>query len=224
MYNRLLYSSIYILLFVFIINGCSKDDQKIGPTNIDFQEASVAYQNGDFDKAVKYYKLYLSSNYTGDEALLQYVNLQLAKIYFSKGNYDEAVMYANKVRNSDLFFRAYWQKEETFIDHTFKGLLTDKETDKINSFGYSLKNNALTIIGSCYLRKNDYENAIKNFKDIDPPSDGYYYLALAYGLKGDIKNERSYYEINLEKGSIGLIETKEWLENNSKSNKNNKEN
>lgn len=224
MYNRLLYSSIYILLLILIINGCSKDDQKIGPTNIYFQEASVAYQNGDFDKAVKYYKLYLSSNHTGDEALLQYVNLQLAKIYFSKGNYDEAMIYANKVRNSDLFFRAYWQKEETFIDHTFKGLLTNKETDKINSFGYSLKNNALTIIGSCYLRKNDHENAIKNFKDIEPETEGYYYLALAYGLKGDIKNEHSYYEINLEKGTIGLIETKEWLESNSKSNKNNKEN
>jgi hypothetical protein len=87
-----------------------------------------------------------------------------------------------------------------------------------------LKNNALTIIGSCYLRKNDHENAIKNFKDIEPETEGYYYLALAYGLKGDIKNEHSYYEINLEKGTIGLIETKEWLESNSKSNKNNKEN
>jgi outer membrane protein assembly factor BamD (BamD/ComL family) len=217
MYNRLLISPIYILLFIFIISGCSKDDQKIGPTNLYFQEASVTYQNGDFDKAVKYYKLYLSSNHTGDEALLQYVNLQLAKISFSKGNYDEAMIYANKVRNSDLFFRAYWQKEETFFNHSMKGLLTDKETDKINSFGYSLKNNALTIIGSCYLRKNDYGNAINNFKDIDPASEGYYYLALAYGLKGDIINERSYYELNLEKGTIGLIETKEWLENNSKS-------
>ena len=155
---------------------------------------------------------------------MQYVNLQLAKISFSKGNYDVAMMYANKVRNSDLFFRAYWQKEETFIDHTFKGILTDKETDKINSFGYSLKNNAITIIGSCYLRKGDYENAIKNFKDIEPGSEGYYYLALAYGLNGDIKNEHDYYELNLEKGSIGMIETKEWLQNNSKSNNNNKEN
>jgi tetratricopeptide (TPR) repeat protein len=213
MNNRLLYSPIYVLLFIFIINGCSKDEQKIGPTNIYFQEASVAYQNGDFDKAVTYYKLYLTSNHTGDEALLQYVNLQLAKISFSKGCYDEAMIYAGRVRNSELFFRAYWQKEETFIDHTFKGLLTDKETDKINSFGYSLKNNALTIIGSCYLRKGEYENAIINFKDIDPASDGYYYLALAYGLKGDIKNERNYYELNLENGSVGMIETKEWLTN-----------
>jgi tetratricopeptide (TPR) repeat protein len=224
MYNRLLFSPIYILLFVFVISGCSKDDPKIEHTNIYFHEASVAYQNGDFDKAVKYYKLFLGSNNNEDEALLQYVNLQLAKISFSKGNYDEALNYADKVKNSDLFFRTYWQKDETIFNHSMKGLLIDKKTNKINSFGYSLKNNALTIIGSCYLRKNDYEDAIKNFKDIDPASDGYYYLALAYGLKGDIKNERNYYELNLEKGTMGLIETKEWLENNSKTNKNNKEN
>ena len=216
MNNRLLFSPIYILLFVFIISGCSKDDQKIRPTNLYFQEASVAYQNGDFDKAVKYYKLYLSSNHTGDEALLQYVNLQLAKISFSKGNYDEAINYAQKVRKSDLFFKANLFKEETIFNHSMKGLLTDEETNKINSFGYSLKNNALTVIGSCYLRKGDYENAIKNFKNIDPESEGYYYLALAYGLKQDLINQHNYYKLNLEKGSTGLIETKEWLGNNSK--------
>jgi tetratricopeptide (TPR) repeat protein len=217
MYNRLLFTPMYILLFVFIISGCSKDDQKIEPTNIYFHEASVAYQNGDYDKAVKYYKLFLSSNNNEDEALLQYVNLQLAKIYFSKGNYDEAIIYASKVRNSDLFFRVYWQKEETIFNHSFKGLLIDKKTNKINSFGYLLKNNALTIIGSCYLRKGDYETAIKNFKDIEPEAEGYYYLALTYGLKRDLINERNYYKLNLEKGSMGLIETREWMESNSKS-------
>jgi tetratricopeptide (TPR) repeat protein len=148
---------------------------------------------------------------------MQYVNLQLAKISFSKGNYDEALNYAGKVKNSDLFFRTYWQKDETIFNHSMKGLLIDKKTNKINSFGYSLKNNALTIIGSCYLKKGDYENAIKNFKDIEPESEGYYYLALAYGTKEDIKNERNYYELNLEKGIIGLIETREWMESNSKS-------
>ena len=213
MYNRLLFSPIYILLFVFIISGCSKDDPKIEHTNIYFHEASVAYQNGDFDRAVIYYKLFLSSNNNEDEALLQFVNLQLARISFSKGYYDEAMNYADKVKNSDLFFRVYWQKEETIFNHSFKGLLIDKKTNKINSFGYSLKNNALTIIGSCYLRIGDYENAIKNFKDIEPESEGYYYLALAYGSKGDLIKTRNYYELNLEKGSIGMIETKEWLTN-----------
>ena len=224
MNNRLLFFLLYNLLIVFIIAGCGKDDPNMGNTNVYFHEASIAYQNGDYDKAVKYYKLFLGSNKSEDEALLQYANLQLAKISYSKGNYDEAIIFANNVRNSELFFKAYWLKEETFFDHTMKGLLTDKETNKINSFNYSLKNNALTIIGSCYLRKSDYENAINNFKHIDPASEGYYYLALAYGLKGDKFNERDYYETNLAKGTMGLIETKEWLENNSKSIKNNKEN
>src|ERR1035437_9162527 len=218
MNNRLLFSPIYILLFVFIINGCSKDDPQKEHTNIYFHEASIAYQNGDFDKAVKYYKLFLGSNNNEDEALMQYVNLQLAKISFSKGNYDEALNYAGKVKNSDLFFRTYWQKDETIFNHSMKGLLIDKKTNKINSFGYSLKNNALTILGLCYLRKGDYENAIKNFKDIEPEAEGYYYLALTYGLKRDLINERNYYKLNLEKGSIGLIETKERLTNNSKIN------
>src|ERR1035437_4665052 len=176
MNKRLLYPPIYILLFIFILSSCNKENPKLEHTNLYFHDASVSYQNGDYDKAVKYYKLFLSSNNNEDEALLQYVNLQLAKIYFSKGNYDEAMIYANKVRNSDLFFRVYWQKEETIFNHSFKGLLIDKKTNKINSFGYSLKNNALTIIGSCYLRIGDYENAIKNFKDIEPESEGYYYL------------------------------------------------
>ena len=49
-----------------------------------------------------------------------------------------------------------------------KGMFRSKETDKTNSFGYSLKNNALTIIGSCYLKEGEYENGIKTFKDIPP--------------------------------------------------------
>jgi tetratricopeptide (TPR) repeat protein len=215
--NRLLFfSPLYILLFIFILSSCSKEDPKVEHTNLYFRDASVAYQNGDLDKAIEYYKLFISSNNDEDEALLQYVFLQLARMYFSKGYYDEAINYAQKVRISDLFFKANLFKEETIINHSMKGLLTDEETNKINSFGYSLKNNALTIIGSCYLRKGDYEKAIKNFADIEPKSEGYYYLALAYGLKRDLINERNYYKLNLEKGSIGLIETKEWLENNSK--------
>ena len=211
--KRILFSPIYILLFIFILNGCSKDNPKIEHTKLFFYDASIAYQNGDFDKAVKYYKLFISSNNDEDEALQQYVYLQLARIYFSKGYYDEAIDYSQKVRNSDLFFKANLFKEETIFNHSMKGLLTDNETNKINSFGYSLKNNALTIVGSCYLNKGDYGNAIKNFNDIAPESEGYYYLALAYGLKRDLINERNYYKLNLEKGSIGLIETKEWLTN-----------
>jgi tetratricopeptide (TPR) repeat protein len=218
MNNKLLFAPIYAILFVFIISGCSKDDPKIEHTNIYFHEASVAYQIGDFDKASKYYKLFISNNNNQDESLLEIAYLQLARISFSKGYYDDAIVFAQKVKDSELSFIAYWLKEETFYDHSMKGLLTDKETNKINSFGYSLKNNALSIIGSCYLRKGDYDNAIKNFKDIEPESEGYFYLALAYGLKGDIKNEHNYYEINLEKGTIGLIETKECLANNSKIN------
>jgi len=216
MIKQLLSPFIYVFLFIFILSGCSKHDPKKEPTNLYFHDASVSYQNGDFDNAVKYYKLFISSNNDVDEALKQYVYVQLARIYFSKGYYNEAIDYSQKVKNSDLFFKANLFKEETIFNHSMKGLLTDEETNKINSFGYSLKNNALTIIGSCYLRKNDYENAIKNFKDIDPASDSYYYLALAYGLKRDLINERKYYEINLEKGSIGINETKEWLEKNSK--------
>jgi tetratricopeptide (TPR) repeat protein len=144
------------------------------------------------------------------------VNLQLARISLSKGLYDDAIKYAQKVRNSDLFFKANLFKEETIFNHSMKGLLTDEESNKINSFGYSLKNNALTILGLCYLKKGDFDNAIKNFKYIEPESEGYYYLALAYGLKRNLINEHNYYELNLEKGSVGLIETKEWLTNNSK--------
>ena len=65
MSNRLLYSPIYLLLFIFILSGCSKERSEIENTNLYFNEASVAYQNGDFDKAVIYYKLYLSSNHPG---------------------------------------------------------------------------------------------------------------------------------------------------------------
>jgi hypothetical protein len=216
MIKQLLSFQIFVLLFLFIFIGCGKDESKKERVNIYFYEASVAYQNGDFDTAIKYYSLFIDSKSNEDEALIQYVNLQLARISFSKGNYDNSIKYAQKVRYSDLFFRAYWQKEETFIDHTFKGLLTDKETNNINSFGYSLKNNAVTIIGSCFLRKGEYKKAIYNFNDIQPESDSYYYLALAYGLMRDPLNERKYYVMNLEKGSIGLIETKEWLANNSK--------
>jgi tetratricopeptide (TPR) repeat protein len=216
MNKRLLCPPIYILLFIFFLNGCGKDNPKIEHTKLFFYDASIAYQIGDFDKAVKYYKLFINSNNDEDEALQQYVYLQLARMYFSKGYYNEAINYAQKVRNSDLFFIANLFKEETIINHSMKGLLTDEETNKINSFGYSLKNNALTILGLCYLRKGDFDNAIKNFKDIDPESEGYYYLALAYALKRDLINERNYYKLNLEKGSIGLIETKEWLTNNSK--------
>ena len=213
--NKLLFFPPIYIIFIFILSSCSKDDPKKEHINLYFHDASIAYQNGDFDNAVKYYKLFLDSNSIEDEALLEYVNLQLARISFSKGNYNESLVYAQKVRNSNLFFKAYWQKEETFFDHSTKGLLTDKETNIINSFGYSLKNNALTIIGSCYLRKGEFETAIKNFKDIEPESEGYYYLALVCGVKKDLINERNYYELNLEKGSMGLIETKEWLTRNS---------
>jgi tetratricopeptide (TPR) repeat protein len=215
--KRILFSPIYILLFIFILSGCSKDNPKLEHTNLYFHNANVSFQNGDFDKAIEYYKLFISSNNDEDEALLQYVFLQLARIYFSKGYYDEAINYAQKVRNSDLFFKANLFQEETLFNHSMKGLLIDEKTNKINSFGYSLKNNALTIIGSCYLNKGDYRNAIKSFNDIASEAEGYYYLALTYGLKRDLINERNYYKLNLEKGSIGLIETKEWLENNSKS-------
>ena len=216
MLKQLLPFPVFLLLILFVFVGCGKDDSPIEHTNIYFHEASVAYQIGDFDKAVQYYKLFINSNNNEDEALLQYVNLQLARISLSKGLHDDAIIYAQKVSNSDLFFKAYWLKEETFFDHTMKGLLTDKETDKINSFSYSLKNNAVTIIGVCHLRKGDYEKAINNFKAIQPESEGYYYLALAFGLKQDSLNEHKYYKLNLEKGSIGLIETKEWFANNSK--------
>jgi tetratricopeptide (TPR) repeat protein len=221
MNQRLLFP---VYLFIFILSGCSKDDPKQENINLYFHDASIAYQNGDFDKAIKYYKLFLDSNNNEDEALLEFVNLQLARIFFSKGYYDESLVYAQKVRNSNLFYKAYWLKEETYFNHTMKGLLTDKESNKINSFEYSLKNNALTIIGSCYLRKGDCEKAIKNFEEIESKSEGYFYLALAYGLKGDLINERNYYEINIERGSIGLIETKEWLKKSPKSIKKNKEN
>ena len=217
MNKQLLCPPIYILFFIFILSGCDKDNPKIKPEKLFFHEAGIAYQNGDFDKAIKYYKLFISSSNQEDEPLLEFVNLQLARISFSKGYFDEAFIYAQKVKDSDLLFKANLFKEKTIFIHSMKGLLTDKETNKMNSFGYSLKNNALTILGLCYLRKGDFDNAIKNFKDIEPKSEGYYYLATAYGLNRDSINERNYYELNSEKGSIGLIETKEWLENNSKS-------
>jgi tetratricopeptide (TPR) repeat protein len=215
MNNQFLFKLIYALLCLFIFTGCSKDDPKKEQINIYLHDASIAYQNGDFDKAIKYYKLFLDSNNNEDEALLEFVNLQLARISFSKGDYDEAMNYADKVKNSDLFFKANLFKEETIFNHSMKGLITDEETDKINSFGYSLKNNALTILGYCYLKKGDYENAIRYFKDIEPESEGFYYLALACGSKGDLMNERNYYKLNSETGSAGLIETKEWLSGHS---------
>ena len=203
-----------LLLFLLVFVGCGKDNSPVEYTNIYFHDASAAYQIGDFDNAFKYYQLFISTNKKEDESLVEFVNLQLARISYFRGYYDQAIIHAKKVKNSDLYYKSYWLREETFIDHTFKGLLTDNETDKINSFGYSLKNNALTILGSCYLKKGDYENAIRYFKDIEPESEGYYYLALAYGSKGDLMNERNYYKLNSETGSAGLIETKEWLTNN----------
>ena len=53
--KRILFSPIYILLFIFILNGCSKDNPKIEHTKLFFYDASIAYQNGDYDKAVKYF-------------------------------------------------------------------------------------------------------------------------------------------------------------------------
>jgi tetratricopeptide (TPR) repeat protein len=204
-----------MFLAILLISGCSNEDQR--PVNVseNFREAGIAYQNGDFDKAVNYYKQFLSSDSDANDALLQYANLQLARISYSKGYFNEAINYARRVRNSELFYRAFWQKEETYFIHSMKGLLTDKETDKINSFGYSLRNNALTIIGLSYLKTGDFENAILNFKEIEPKADGYYYLAISYGLKGDLMNEGKYYKLNLKDGDTGLIETREWINNNS---------
>jgi hypothetical protein len=81
-----------------------------------------------------------------------------------------------------------------------------------------LINNSKTIIGLCYLKKGNCNDAIKYFDDILPESEGYFYLALAYGLKGDFFNEKNYYKLNSEKGRIYLSETKEWLKNNTKTN------
>jgi lipoprotein NlpI len=215
MLKKLFYLTPGVFVSILILSGCSNDERKSENINLYFQEASTAYQNGDFDKAVYYYKEFLSSDTSKSEASIQYTNLQLARIAYSKNSYNEAINYAQKVNNSELFVRSNWQKEETFFDHTMKGMFTNKETDKINSFGYSLKNNALTIIGTCYLKKRDFENAIKSFKYINPDSEGYFYLALSYGLKGDLENERRFYKLNSKNGNIGLIETKEWLNNSS---------
>ncbi|MDR3665339.1 MAG: tetratricopeptide repeat protein [Ignavibacteriaceae bacterium] len=209
-----------IILYIFFITlyfvGCGSDDQKPIHSNPYFREAGVAYQNGDFDKAFTEYKLFLNSDDKENESLIPYADLQLARISFSRGNYKEAITYAQNVKSSDLFYKAYWQKEETLFDHTMKGMFTKKETDKTNSFGYSLKNNALTIIGSSYLKKGEYDNAIRNFKEINPESESLYYLALSYGLKGDITKARMYYQLNSEKGSVGVLESKQWLVGNPK--------
>ena|ERR1035437_3366211 len=212
----LFFSVLSIILFSFVFSNCSKDKSNIKIKKGYFHEASVANENGDFDKAIEYYKLCLNSDKDENDALLQYVSLQLARIYFSRGDYDDAMNYARKVKNSDLFFKTYFLKDSIIFEPTTKGLSSDEEITDINSFGYYLKNNAKTIIGFCYLKKDDYKNAIKYFAEIEPGSEGYYYLALSYGLKGDLENERNYYELNSKMGSVGQINTKEWLENNSK--------
>ena len=91
MKNRLLFPLIYGLLVFLTLSGCSNDEPGKEHINLYFHDAGIAYQNGDYDKAVKYYKLFLASNSNEDEALLEFVNLQLARISFSKGNYDESL-------------------------------------------------------------------------------------------------------------------------------------
>jgi tetratricopeptide (TPR) repeat protein len=211
----LFFTILQIFLFSIIFSNCGKDKSNIKITKGYFHEASVANQNGDFDKAIEYYKQYLISDKDESDALLQYVSLQLARIYFSKGNYDNATNYARRVTDRGLFLNAYFLKDSTIFEPTMKGLSSYEEITDIKSFGYYLKNNANTIIGNCYLKKGDFKNAIKYFEEIEPESEGYYYLALTYGLKGDKVNERNYYELNSKSGSVGLIDTKEWLDNSN---------
>ena len=179
-----------------------------------FTDANSTFDNGELEKSIEYYKKFVNEINDEDEEVNQYAYLQLSKIFFSKGNYDLAKFYAEKIIGSGLFMKIYLLKEERTVDYDPRGSTSDSEVKVIASYEYSLKNKAKTIIGLCYLKKGDYDNAIENFEDIKPKIESYYYLGLTYGLQGNVAKQRDYYEKNLEKGTIGLIETKEWLNKN----------
>lgn len=212
------YLIFFISLMNFFIIGCGKDEERINREQVYFYDGNVANENGEFDKAIESYKLFINSINDEDEAIIQYVFFQLARIYFSKENFDSAIAFANKVKDSDLSIESYLLEEDTYVDYGPRGSSTETEVSEITSFVYSLKSKAKTIKGLSYLKKLDYDKAIESFEEIKPKSASYFYLALSYGLKGDIEEQRSYFEKNLEKGTVGLIKTSEWLRKNPKSN------
>lgn len=210
---------IFVIPFInFILSGCSKDEERIKREQVYFYDGCVANENGEFDEAIESYKLFINSINDEDEAIVQYVFLQLARIYFSKENYDMAIAFADKVKDSDLSIESYLLEEDTYVDYDPRGSSTETEVSEITSFGYSFKSKSKTIKGLSYLKKLDYDKAIESFEEIKPKSASYFYLALAYGLKGDTEEQRNFFKKNLEKGSVGLIKTKEWLRYNTKSN------
>lgn len=203
----------YTVLSLLLI-GCGRDREQIKKEQSYFYDANTAFDNGDFEKSTNLYKSFLKEVNNEDEPAVQFAYLQLARIYYSKDNFGIAKTYAEKVKDTDLFMELYLLEEETYVDYGPRGSSTEKEVKEIGGYGYSLKGKAKTILGLCYLKIADYKNAIENFEDIRPKAESYYYLGIAYGLKGDLEEQRNYFEKNIEKGTVGLIETTEWLNNN----------
>ena len=207
------YKFICCSLIGFLFVGCTNDERQIKREQSLFYDSNSEFDSGDFDGAINSYTKFINEVNDKDNTSVQFAYLQLAKIFFSKGNYDLAISNAEKVEDSDLFIELYLLEEEASVDYGPRGSSTEQEVNEISSYWYSLKDKAKTIIGMCYLIKSDYESAIENFKEIKTDEERYYYLGLAYGLKGDIDKQRKYFEKNIKRGSFKLIETTEWLNN-----------
>jgi len=69
--------------------GCGDDVDIISDNN--FYDANAAYKNGQLDEAIESYVLFLNEIDDDDQPLVQYVHLQLAKIYYSKQIYKQAI-------------------------------------------------------------------------------------------------------------------------------------
>lgn len=197
-------------LVCIILIGCSKDVDIISDAN--FYDANAAYENGQLDEAIESYVLFINEIDDDDEPLVQYVYLQLAKIYYSKQLYKQAIYYAENVHIKRLYFETYIIKSTHEMDKYYaRDKKMNIELTDIDVYGYSLKDRAKTIIGLSYLNLGSAEEAIESFEDIRRKEDSYYYLAIAYGLLGDKDKEKKYYQKNMKKGNIGLVKTKKWL-------------
>lgn len=209
-----IYKIVYYLLIIFMFFGCGEDEEQLKKEHIYFYDANTSFDNGDYEKAINSYKAFIKIVDNEKNATVQLAYLQLARIFFSRQNYELAKSYADKVSRSNLYLETYLLEEETVTYYDDRGSSRETEINAVGGYYYSLKGKAKTIIGLCHLENGDYDSAIDNFEDIKPKIDSYYFLGLTYGLKGNIDMQSKYFKKNLEKGSYGLIETTEWLNNN----------
>jgi len=199
-------------LIIFSLIGCNNEEQKLHKNVEYYFDASNDESIGDYDNAIINYKKLLETlKNNKEDKICQITYLNLAKIHFSKGKYDVAIHYAKKIDDEKIEIEhKYFQIDESIEQEGNRSALI-KEENVLSSEWYSLLGSAKKILGLSYQNKGDFETAIKYFENIYPQSQSYYYLAKIYQLKNDLITASKYFKKNKEKGSIGLIETEEFL-------------